>query len=529
MSSSSATVSTEPLPPRRVTGYIRLSRENDETSSPAKQRDIIERYCAARALGQPGHWELVGVESDIDVSASKIPLDDRKGLRKVREAVARGETDAVVVWRLDRLARSVLDYGVLLKEGLDVVSCTESLDTTTPMGRSMVQILLVFAELESATIGERLRATIAYRVSQGDRWRGGAVPYGYKLVKHPSGDGKTLAIEHTEAAFVRQAADIVLGGGSLYRAMTTIRDAGSKPHRAAEWSLSALRAVLTGDSILGRQTRHGSVLRDDSGVIATPWPAVLPVADVERLRAALRPVPITEARRKASRMLSGLLVCESCGQRLRVNSRGKAGARIEAYGCRANADGKRCQRPASINADGLEAYVVDRLLELAGDRPVIERREVIRDAPELAGLEEAIAHTTDAMREPGADLVALAATLGDLVDRRDVAMQAPDEPIVEEVATGKTYRDLWNEAESVEDRRSMVAAAIEGPIVVRPVGRGYRLPASERATVPWLWPTPNEHADRADDGPLDGNSSGVRIPREEFRAPSARLDATPEG
>ena len=122
------------------------------------------------------------------------------------------------VWRLDRLARSVVDFGTLLDEELKVVSCTEPLDTTSAMGRAMAEVLQVFAALESRTIGDRLRSTIAYRVGQDDRWRGGPAPYIYKPVPHPSGDGKTLLLEPDGAAFVRQAARI-----SSWRAGRSIR------------------------------------------------------------------------------------------------------------------------------------------------------------------------------------------------------------------------------------------------------------------------------------------------------------------
>lgn len=491
--SSQTTPDTEPQAPRRVVGYVRLSRETEESSSPAKQRQIIEQTVAARALASPGFWDLVGIESDIDVSATKTPLDDRAGLAKVRAMIADGKADAVVVWRLDRLARSVLDYGVLLKEGLDVVSCTESLDTTTPMGQAMVKILLVFAELESQTLGERLRATIAYRVSQGDRWRGGGVPYGYKLTPHPSGDGKTLVIDPAEAAWVRFAADRVLSGASLYSTVQAFNAASastiapaSLPRRAEAWSLSSLRVVLTGDSILGRQTRHGQLVRDEHRVIATPWPAVLPLADVERLRARLAPQPLTQQRRKASRLLSGVLVCASCGRRMRVNSRRANSGTVEMYGCRSNVDGKRCAQPASIKADAVEAHVADTLLSIAGSHAVIEVREVLRDVAGLADVEEAIEHTTSAMRIPGANIPELAATLQALATQRDELAAAPREPVQEEYDTGETFGERWERGD-VAERRALIESALTGPIQVRPIGRGYRVHPRERITAPWRW------------------------------------------
>jgi DNA invertase Pin-like site-specific DNA recombinase len=425
------------------------------------------------------------VLEDVDVSASKRRLD-RPGLAKVRAMIAAGEADAVLVWRLDRLARSVVDFGTLLDEGLNVVSCTEPLDTTSAMGRAMAEVLQVFAALESRTIGERLKSTIAYRVGQGDRWRGGPTPYGYRSVPHPSGDGKTLVIDPVEAAYVRQAADIVLGGGTLYRAMREIQAAGSKPRRAEEWSLSSLRVVLTGDSALGRQSRNGAPLRDEHGVIATPWEPILTIDEVERLRAALQPRPLGVSRRKASRVLSGLLVCATCGSRLRVNSRRSQGAQVESYGCRANGDGKACERPASINADQVEAFLVGEFLSMAGRLPVVEHREVLRDVVGLAEIEEAIGHTTDAMREPGADIPGLVARLGALTEEREKLAAQPAEPTIEVVESGETYAERW-ERSDLEARRMMLAGVLDGPVSVTPIGRGYRRVDAERVAAPWAW------------------------------------------
>lgn len=400
--------------------------------------------------------------------------------------IASGDADAVLVWRLDRLARSVVDFGTLLDEGLNVVSCTEPLDTTSAMGRAMAEVLQVFAALESRTIGDRLRSTIAYRVGQGDRWRGGPTPYGYRSVPHASGDGRTLAIDAAEAAFIRTAADIVLDGGSLYKAMSVLNEQGAKPRRAAAWSLSSLRIVLTGDSVLGRQTRHGAPLRDEQGIIATPWEPILTVSRVERLRAALQSKPLGMTRRKASRLLSGILTCESCGSRLRVNSRRTQGAHVESYGCRANGDGKTCARPASINADQIEKFVADQLLFVVGRYEVVEHRAVVRDAVELAELEEAIGNITNLMREPGADISALVARLQALSDSRAELLSKPTEPTMEAFATGETYGAKWERSDT-DGRRAMLESVLRGPISVVAIGRGYRRIDDERVFIPWPW------------------------------------------
>ena len=137
------------------------------------------------------------------------------------------------------------------------------------MGRAIAEVLRVFAALESRTIGDCLRSTIAYRVGRDDRWRGGPAPCIYKPVPHPSGDEKTPLVEPAGAAFVRQAADMVVAGGTLYKAMQTLTAGGSRPRRAKRGPLSSLRVVLTGDSALGRQSTHGAPLRDEDGLFAT--------------------------------------------------------------------------------------------------------------------------------------------------------------------------------------------------------------------------------------------------------------------
>ncbi|MDR6171949.1 recombinase family protein [Curtobacterium sp. SORGH_AS_0776] len=169
----------------RVIGYARLSRASrEESTSIVRQRELIEKTCELRGM------ELVQTIVDDNVSATRSRLD-RPGLSRVRRMIADGEADAVMVWRLDRLVRSVVDVGVLLDEGLQIISATESLDTISPMGRAMVEILQVFASMEAKTIGLRVSASQEHLRKTG-RFPGGVVPYGYRAVPHPGGVGRAL-------------------------------------------------------------------------------------------------------------------------------------------------------------------------------------------------------------------------------------------------------------------------------------------------------------------------------------------------
>ncbi|WP_160573551.1 recombinase family protein [Actinomadura physcomitrii] len=197
---------------RRVIGYARISKATDESTSIERQRGVIQAACHARG------WALADIIEDVDVSATKTRLD-RPGLARVRDAVAAGRVDTVMVWRIDRVARSVADLSALTEEwnhaGVALVSATEAFDMTTSSGRALLQMLGIFAEFEAATIRDRVTAARAALV-KAQRWPGGSAPYGYRIVDNPDGAGKALEIDPVEAAYVRKAADLVLNGKFEY-------------------------------------------------------------------------------------------------------------------------------------------------------------------------------------------------------------------------------------------------------------------------------------------------------------------------
>ena len=109
---------------------------------------------------------------------------DRPQFQAMMEAIRRGEVKRVIVYKLDRISRSILDFANMMesfqKYNVEFVSCTEKFDTSTPMGRAMLNICIVFAQLERETI--QMRVTDAY-ISRSRKgfYMGGKIPYGYKL------------------------------------------------------------------------------------------------------------------------------------------------------------------------------------------------------------------------------------------------------------------------------------------------------------------------------------------------------------
>ncbi|MER6097761.1 recombinase family protein [Streptomyces sp. NPDC001728] len=116
----------------RAAIYVRLSRETEESTSPERQRAACEALCQARG------WKVISVEEDIDVSGYSRGLD-RPGLQRILSHLA--EFDAIVFFKIDRLARSTVDFAEIMKvtqaESVALASASEPLDLTSSMGRAM--------------------------------------------------------------------------------------------------------------------------------------------------------------------------------------------------------------------------------------------------------------------------------------------------------------------------------------------------------------------------------------------------------
>lgn len=190
----------EAAPPRRLRCaiYTRKSSEEGldmEFNSLDAQRESCEAYIASqRAEG----WLCMREHYD-DGGFSGGTLD-RPGLKMLLEDIEAGLVDVVVVYKIDRLSRSLMDFSRLVevfdKHGVTFISITQSFNTTTSMGRLTLNILLSFAQFEREVTGERIRDKFAASRAKG-MWMGGFVPMGYDVVS------RKLIINEAEADKVR--------------------------------------------------------------------------------------------------------------------------------------------------------------------------------------------------------------------------------------------------------------------------------------------------------------------------------------
>ncbi|MBJ6370773.1 recombinase family protein [Sedimentitalea arenosa] len=189
--------------------YTRKSSEEgleQEFNSLHAQREACESYIASqRSEG----WVLVRDQYD-DGGISGGTLD-RPGLQQLMADIEDGLVDVVVVYKIDRLSRSLADFAKLVevfdRNDVTFVSVTQSFNTTTSMGRLTLNILLSFAQFEREVTAERIRDKVAASRKKG-MWMGGVPPYGYRV------ESRKLIIDEERAAHVRWAFERFIKSGS---------------------------------------------------------------------------------------------------------------------------------------------------------------------------------------------------------------------------------------------------------------------------------------------------------------------------
>lgn len=148
---------------KRVALYLRVSTADQTTANQRRELEAV-----ARRHG----WAVVYIFEDAGISGAKS-RNERPALDALLKAVARREVDMVAAWSVDRLGRSLMDLLDLLRElhakGVDLFLHQQGLDTSTPGGRAMFQMMGVFAEFERAMIRERVLAGLARAKEQGKR------------------------------------------------------------------------------------------------------------------------------------------------------------------------------------------------------------------------------------------------------------------------------------------------------------------------------------------------------------------------
>jgi DNA invertase Pin-like site-specific DNA recombinase len=230
--------------------------------------DAQREACAAYVASQTHEgWQLIRTHFD-DGGYSGGSMD-RPALQHLLAEIAAGKGDIVVVYKIDRLTRSLADFARMVelfdKHGVSFVSVTQSFNTTSSMGRLTLNVLLSFAQFEREVTGERIRDKIAASKAKG-MWMGGVPPLGYDI---PNAGSRTLNVNKSEAEAVRLIFRQYLKLGSVRLLEDWLKDEGytSKQFTSAAgnttggipFNRGALYHLLRNSIYLG-MIRHKGVL-----------------------------------------------------------------------------------------------------------------------------------------------------------------------------------------------------------------------------------------------------------------------------
>ena len=427
----------------RAVVYVRISKDRRNETSTATQEQECRALCIKRG------WEVVKVECDQGRSAFKNGTK-RPAFDRALKLIDRRTADVIVVWKLDRLHRGIVDFWATWQRinaaGGQLVSVTDDLDTTRTAGKIMVGLIAGFAEMESEVKSDRATAWHAGRRARALPPTGQTL-FGYRRVD----DGLEIVEEYAEA--IRAAAKDVIEGGRTLRSI--VREWNERGLRSARWTHYGVKIVLTSLTLSARREIEGVLVEG-------AWPAILDVETADRVRAILldphRRVSPTNQRRW---MLSGIASCE-CGGPVLSRSHQK-GTR---YACR------RCGK--SIGAKVLDAYVTEALFTVVTPKVWAARQRAGTPGVDVDALAEEIAELARMYADNEIDLATFKVMKAGA--ERKVA-EAKLEPV--ELPALDDLRAGWESLPA--DDRALVVTAFCNSITLSP-GRG---DVTERVKIDW--------------------------------------------
>ena len=457
----------------RFDGYIRVSRVagrgGESFISPRAQRDQITAWAKFRGV------EILAWHEDLDRSGGTI---DRPGFQRAIERIERGETEGLVVAKLDRFARSIQAayqaIGRIDEVGGTFTSVADQFDLSTPSGKLTFNILASFAQFERDRIAESWREARARAIDRGVHLR---TPFGYER-----GSGGALVpnedARHVKEAFAMRAA------GASWQEIAEYLNRGSRTTSGVRWSARTARTLLQTRTYTG-VAWHGEFEN------RAAHEAI--VSDAEFL--AARRVRGVTPRRGEGALLAGLVRCAGCRY---AAKRGKAKSRtgeiVRQYRCFGTTGGGKCPAPVSIVEWRVDELVERAFLNRVGDRAYGEVGEGDDRSLALQRVSEAEAELRAFASDPEARAVlgdpdwrrALRAR-AEAVERakREVPNQAGGE--MRELTLGELWADL-----TVAERRSLLAAEIDCVFLRRTPRRHTRAPVDGRVLILWRGEAPSD-------------------------------------
>jgi len=342
--------------------YARKSSEEGldmEFNSLDAQREACSAYIASQR--SEGWVELADQYDDGGFSGGTL---ERPALRRLMADIEAGRVDVVVVYKIDRLSRSLMDFARLVevfdRHGVTFVSVTQSFNTTTSMGRLTLNVLLSFAQFEREVIGERIRDKVAASRKRG-MWMGGFVPMGYRV------QGRKLVVHEPEAAIIRKIFERFLKVGSATTLARQLRAEDLHSHRGRVIDKGSLYRILRNRVYVGLAVHKGAAYPGEHAAIVSQalWDKVQSILrESPRVRAC-------HARAATPALLKGLLFGPT-GRAMSPTHTRRSGKLYRYYVCQAALKGEVTDAQIRrVSAASIEAAVINQLRVLLKSPEVV--------------------------------------------------------------------------------------------------------------------------------------------------------------
>jgi len=463
----------------RCAPYCRVSTDaqaDKEFNSVEAQQESCEAYIS---LHRDEGW-TVASEPYLDAGFSGSNTK-RPGLQRLIAGIEAGEIDVVVVYKYDRLSRSMLDFLKLLDffkhHGVSFVSVSQRFDTSTPVGEMTLNVLLSFAQFERQIIAERTRDKI-HACRRRGRWTGGRPVLGYDTAP----EGGKLVINKDEAQQVRAIFEMFVEHPSLTAIVQELirrgwrqkkwTTKGGRQAGGGEWNKASLRTLLANPLYIGKQKLRGEVFPGEhKGIITKKL-----FDAVQRIIQGNRRDGGASARNSHGFLLRGLIRCTACDAPMTADTPQSHGRRYRYYRClNAQKKGHASCPTKSIPADRIEKLIVDEIRRIVASSELqdetfrqamgqvkaqrrglkTEKKRLARDLAPLRSDVERLVKTLASTDGPAADAVraelAKAQERIGVMEARDVEVQAEiaarDAQVVDREDLDKTleaFDPLWD-------------------------------------------------------------------------------------
>jgi len=310
---------------KRCAIYTRKSVDDgldQEFNSLDAQREAGEAYIASQ---KANGW--VCLPERYDDGGFSGGNTSRPALKQLMAECRAGNIDVILVYKIDRLSRSICDFAELTKffdqYNVSFCSVTQDINTSTSSGRMMLNILMTFAQYEREIIGERIRDKFAASKRKG-MWMGGAVPLGYRV------QDRKLVVVDEEAETVRHIYRRYLDLQSPKRIAIELNAKGLKTKTGRPWNKGNLHHILRNCVYIGKVSHKGETFDGEQ-------PAIVDLDTWETVQRFMNATPTnTDLTRKSDYVsaLKGLLYCGHCGGMMTMAATTrKNGKRYSYYKC----------------------------------------------------------------------------------------------------------------------------------------------------------------------------------------------------